>query len=393
MIEFKSSCGHTIRARDEDAGKEVRCSYCGQEALVPSDNEDELDFLFSEVDSEAVASERKPSGRRRPSGGPFGKRRRRGEFNPLDTILKLVYAAVAISVVYFVTMRFIVPMLNEMGNNRSDSQPSEVADKGSGTKQGSSSNRKARHLAYGLEGFRDKRGIYVASVPVSATVYYMTEEDDNKTNKYGSNEHTFLADVANSKSQPAGQMIDGCTFEKNYVIQVVMRLNNKDLRPYLNYGYRDFRTSIEDEHSNKKERDALMASYFLPDGADDVFVEMTPDWYYLVREFRHVKARSDQLVAIHALFIPRILNLRQMLRFLPQDDSYKFDHDYVKGELVIYNVLNQQDQQDVIDALSRIGVIPYVWKDKSGNITEGKLFRIDVKTGDFPRPKPIKLNP
>ena len=37
MIEFKAECGHTIRAKDEDVGKVVRCAYCGREAQVPED--------------------------------------------------------------------------------------------------------------------------------------------------------------------------------------------------------------------------------------------------------------------------------------------------------------------------------------------------------------------
>jgi translation initiation factor IF-2 len=35
MIEFKAECGHTVRAKNEDAGQAVRCSYCGKAAKVP----------------------------------------------------------------------------------------------------------------------------------------------------------------------------------------------------------------------------------------------------------------------------------------------------------------------------------------------------------------------
>ena len=67
MIEFKAECGHTVRAKDEDAGKVVRCSYCGREAPVPSKGEDrdELEYLFSEVEKTGVYEAQSGRERRR----------------------------------------------------------------------------------------------------------------------------------------------------------------------------------------------------------------------------------------------------------------------------------------------------------------------------------------
>lgn len=49
MIQFKADCGHTIEVPDRDAGRVVRCAYCGREVEAPSaDGPDEV--LFEEVD-------------------------------------------------------------------------------------------------------------------------------------------------------------------------------------------------------------------------------------------------------------------------------------------------------------------------------------------------------
>ena len=94
MIEFKGECGHTIRAKDDDAGKVVRCSYCGKEAQVPEE-EDELDFLLTEV--ERTGDFDPPKSRRRakprPSAAAGPPIRPKSDFNPFGVALKMCYAA------------------------------------------------------------------------------------------------------------------------------------------------------------------------------------------------------------------------------------------------------------------------------------------------------------
>ncbi len=54
MIEFKADCGHIIQAPDRDAGKIVKCAYCGREIEAPAPTE-EPDILFQEVDLNELA--------------------------------------------------------------------------------------------------------------------------------------------------------------------------------------------------------------------------------------------------------------------------------------------------------------------------------------------------
>ena len=55
MIEFKADCGHVIQAPDQDAGKIVKCAYCGREVEAPLRDEEDPDLLFQEVDLNELA--------------------------------------------------------------------------------------------------------------------------------------------------------------------------------------------------------------------------------------------------------------------------------------------------------------------------------------------------
>ena len=117
MIEFKAECGHTVRAKDEDAGGLVRCSYCGRPANVPEDAGDDLDFLFSDIEQpEASAIKRK---RKRARAKLLAKRQRRpGEFNPFAVILRLCYGALLIIIVIVVGRMFVIPLFKGEGATR-----------------------------------------------------------------------------------------------------------------------------------------------------------------------------------------------------------------------------------------------------------------------------------
>ncbi|MCH7702690.1 MAG: hypothetical protein IID37_13490, partial [Planctomycetes bacterium] len=116
MIEFKAECGHTVRAKDDDGGKVVRCSYCGRDARVPEQQDEvdgDLDFLFRDVEqsaeSEAQSPGRRRSRRRSRSRAPFSAYSA-DRFNPLAVALKMVYVAVILIVVIFVGKKFIYPL-------------------------------------------------------------------------------------------------------------------------------------------------------------------------------------------------------------------------------------------------------------------------------------------
>ncbi|MFQ5413564.1 MAG: hypothetical protein ACE5E6_03800 [Phycisphaerae bacterium] len=170
MIEFKAECGHTVRARDEDAGKVVRCSYCGRGAEVPADREDDLDFLFHEVDRAGApaASVGGPRG-----GGALARTRRsRLSFNPFSVALKMGYAAVLIMIVVVTAKLVVIPLFAQSGGRGvSTRKPAEVVPRRRDRR--TRSDRRGSRL--GLLSRPSDKGLFVSSVPAGASVYCARE--------------------------------------------------------------------------------------------------------------------------------------------------------------------------------------------------------------------------
>ena len=65
------------------------------------------------------------------------------------------------------------------------------------------------------------------------------------------------------------------------------------------------------------------------------------------------------------------------MRYIPEEQGYVFNRRYVRGEL-LYNDVKETDLSFVLEALSRIGVIPYVTPDR-----RTLLFKIRIRDGSF----------
>ncbi len=365
MIEFKSDCGHTVRARDEDAGKKVRCSYCGHEAQVPSSDQDDFDFLFHELErSEAAA---KGKGAARAPAGPFS-RGRRGEFNPFDVALKLVYATVLVTVIVVVYKKVIRPYYDESRNQQAygQNEPGEPPP----PERRREDQRRARRG--GLMGLNSRGGLYIASFPAGTWAYYA----DAALKPAGR-----VADLENRARVRTGEQLtvpDG-----RYTVEVALVWNDPSLKRYP--GYTDLRRKLQNA-AGAAERDRIVNHFFLPDRADDVFVCDSEDQTYIVRQFHDVRTRSDRWTAVHALFIPADLQVEQAIRdYLPARTNYTFDEDHVRGELEYYNVPGR-DRLFVLDALKRIGVWPYITVDPTTQVQRTYLFKIGIEDGMFVAP-------
>lgn len=369
MIEFKAECGHTVRAKDEDAGGVVRCSYCGRNAAVPDNASADLDFLFKEVEQP-----REPEGggrrrkRRRETPLFARKKRIRGEFNPFAVVLRLCYAAALFIIVYVVGKMFVMPMFDPqkreqmlagVNPNAPPAKRDDAADKPT-----------AQSREVGLIRPR-VTGLWVASTPSGAEVYCVA---DSKA-PAGGRIHQVPGCVPLRTNDEFKNLPDGL-----YTVEVAFPWNDSTLKSYPKY--LEFRKQLKGASPEQRKR--LAEQYFIPDEASNVFVDKTEDQFYIVRQYRGVTVRKGQSSSVRALFLPKIpdsdpktfaIEPLVSLGYIPNAKTYEFDHTNVRDELAISGVADA-DQPFVLEALSRIGLITYMTPERSV-----LLFKIGIQDG------------
>jgi len=365
MIEFKAECGHTVRAKDDDAGGVVRCSYCGREANVPDEHGDGLDFLFNDVEQQDTQ--------------PVSKRRRRakpkrvrppGSFNPFSVVIRLCYAALLIAIVIVVGRKWVLPLFKGDGLERIvKPQRDEPPVPPTTTPE----NGDQRRVPPGLIDREHLVGLYVSSTPPGALAFCVKESDAPAAGRIHQvrGATRFRAD-GNHPNVPDG----------NYVVELLFPWNDPSLTRHE--GYTQFRRSIQ--AASNDERIRLVEEYFIPDEATAVFVDETDEQLYIVRQYRDIQVRDKQSSGVRGLFLPKLyppgapsFSVEALLAgsYIPNRKAYAFDEGYVSGELDYYQV-PAQDQRFVLEALSRIGVIPYVTPSQ-----KTRLFKIGVYNGTF----------
>jgi len=369
MIEFKAECGHTVRARDEDAGGLVRCSYCGRPANVPDNVGDDLDFLFSEVDQTADAGE--SSGRRKRGARAAKRRRRSGEFNPFAVVLRLCYAALLISIVVVVGRKFVIPLFKDGVEGRVSAIPRPEPESRPDRRPKRDEEKAPPANQPGLIAREKLVGLFVDSTPAGADVFCLEKAkapDGGRINKV----------------QGCGQFRSGDGIphlhDGAYVVEVVFLWSDPQLTEFR--GYHDFRRALGSAAG--AERAELIEDYFLPDEGN-LFVDETAEQIFLVRQYRNVEVINRKSKGVRALFLPRILesdgesfSVEYLIaNHIPRTKSYAFDDQNVRDELIFYDV-KDSDVPFVTEALARIGVIPYVTPDGYT-----RLFKIDLHDGSF----------
>ncbi|MFQ5591940.1 MAG: hypothetical protein ACE5HE_12310, partial [Phycisphaerae bacterium] len=369
MIEFKAECGHTVRAKDEDAGGIVKCSYCGRPANVPEGASDDLDFLFGDIEQPDEGKGFKK--RRRSRGKGHVKRvRRPGEFNPFAVVLRLCYGALLIIIVIVVGRMFVIPLFKGDGITKRIGAFKTQSEKSEPTTSDDTPKRREPPKP-GLIAREKLIGLYVNSTPPGATVFCMASAKAPAAGRINN-----TRGVAQFRAgQVQTHLPDG-----DYVVEVVFRWNDPKLT--LDAGYMDFRRDLL--RASDSERAELLDEYFLPDEGI-IFADETPEQIYLVRQYRNVELRNRQSKGVRALFLPRILQANGRLlsieklitHYIPEEVTYSFDRKYVRGEL-LFNGVKEKDVPFVIEALSRIGVIPYITKER-----RTLLFKIGIHDGSF----------
>ena len=345
MIEFKGECGHTIRAKDDDAGKVVRCSYCGKEAQVPEE-EDELDFLLTEVertgDFDPPKSRRRTKPRPSPAAGP--PIRPKSDFNPFSVALKMCYAALIVTVLIVVGKGVYKRVVVDASPKAHESGPLGPVKPGAGAAE---PQAPAGDTERGLLTTRlnlNESGIYVTSVPVGAEVYVRDAKNAGDTN--------ILKDQNIRHRCRAGEPVQ--LGAGTYEVGVSLQFTDPGLMSLPGYG--ELREAIEfktDESAGEK-----LEKYFIHHGQQRVDLGTLADQSRVIVMYYNVEVDRNSWTPCTALFLPARSPLSELMTYLPKNKSFGFDVEAVRGELSFYKV-PVEDQTFILDTLARIGMVPY----------------------------------
>ncbi len=389
MIEFKADCGHTVRAKDEDAGKVVRCAYCGREAQVPEDDggADDLDFLFAGIDDDGSDGAKDSKGGRKSSkrgkASPFGRRSGQGKaVDPFAVVTKMAYVAVVLIIVIFVGKKYVWPMASEALFARSDTTQQEdlpskpVVNKPRRRPLRPAPPGKTLGLIQPRLDVRGGQGLYVNAVPPRVDVYYREAAKAGKA-------YSWMDEPSANRILPPGYTHD--LSPGVYEVVVMLPVNDRQLkRRYSQFGYHAFREVAERE-VGKSRADQVAREFFRPDGATDVKVVRLRERINLVRQYS-VTIRNGEWEVLTPLFIPFACSMEDIVSMVPKDVSkFAFDVDDITDELSYYGV-SPVDSTYVVAILERIGSISYHEVPQGGR-KDGKypfrIFRISPADGVF----------
>jgi hypothetical protein len=348
MIEFKAECGHTVRAKDEDEGKVVRCTYCGREAQVPSKSaDDELDFLFSEVEKTGVydvPTERQRRKRMR-STPKVEKARTRSDGQALSIVLKLCYAGIIICVLIFVGKKAFEhirspgkapPIVGQTPKPPQETSegvelvppPAPVEKRGG-----------LLHKEVPAKGC----GLYVASVPRGAQVIIAEAG-------------TVTGSILTAQKVERHTSGDLVKLDSGSPYDVYVALPESDLGLMSMPGYEHIRHKLT---GRDRDDEKLLCSYFLPDGAVECWTDRlsSRNPIMIVRKYECI-VFDPTWEPLVALFLPQG-PIERFIRFVPHDETFGFELPAVETELDFRGITNPRDREDMIDMLRRVGVAPY----------------------------------
>lgn len=380
MIEFKAECGHAVRARDEDAGGTVRCSYCGRNATVPIQGDRDLDYLFAEVEQSPEEDEKARRKRMRAERVAAQKKKAPREFRPFAIILRLCYAAALIMIVVTVARWFIMPMFDPQKAAQrfvgADTSPLRATTPVTPSPTTAAPAARPRMLGLVKEG---RAGLYISSTPPGASVYVLDQSRAPASGRISQSPGVVQGRAPTDLKNLS---------DNDYVVEVAFPWNDPSLSdPGLpNYkNYTEFRRKIE--AASSEQRKQLIEQYFVPDDAKAAFVDQTPDQIFIVRQYRGVRVQAGQ-ASVRALFLPRMggsspreFRIEPLISgYVPIGKNYEYDEKYVRSELFYFGV-PETEQSTVLDLLSRIGVAPYVTADR-----KVRLFKIGVVDGQISAP-------
>ncbi len=387
MIEFKADCGHIIQAPDRDAGKIVKCAYCGREIEAPAPTE-QPDILFQEVDLNELAKGEQViggSGRMTIQGqqqegktAPSPADLARTGNKILRYALLTAFGAICITVLFLVTQSVVnIP-------KRSGDSAQSKRSKAMGTRPEPESERHAEVSTTPAErppgserapgekqprstpprGRRNfvfdaaSQGVFVEAFNKNVRIYVRYADSENDET-LGADESEFRGTGATQLSVPAGR----------FRIAVTLDTTDSNLSQLGGFDELRDQLEIESDASSAGEffaRDISVGTSYI----DEIGVEPRLVRYY------EVEVRPGQWTLITNLFVPRG-SISTVVKRLPDVDLYEFDTEATRRELSSLNAA-VGDTSVVLEMLARAGQVVYPGPDSTHTV-----FEIDVRDGSL----------
>jgi len=328
MIEFRAACGHSVRAKDSDAGKTVKCTYCGKMVQVPYPD-DASDELFAEAQTA-------PRAATRPVAPRMGRRGVRAPTGLVKILLGVTYLGVAVIAVVL-GLRLVLARLpgEKAGPQTSPQQRRTSRDPEPGS-PGSAKNpyTNCRELKMG------EAGLVLLSVPSGAKIY-LSEVKEGESLEANPTRNSKLLVGSTPKvldKQKPGRFRIGFEFS----------MSAPPLQGWP--GYREFRVEVQEKGRSD-------VDYFVYDDADEVGISDRGYGPPLIYRTYEAILRNKEWSSVIALFVPD-QPVEDYLGHAPKDKQFEFDGQYAEYELKeIYGV--EEDAGTLISALRLMGKV--VW--------------------------------
>jgi hypothetical protein len=328
MIEFRAACGHSVRAKDSDAGKTVKCTYCGKMVQVPYPD-DASDELFAEAQAAPRAAPRPVT----PRTGRRGVRAPTGLVKILLGVTYLGVAVVAVALGIQLVMKRFGGDRPEPQTTRQERRVSRGEEPGS---PGSAKNpyKDCRELKMG------EAGLVLLSVPSGARIY-LSEVKDGESLEANPTRNSEL--LVGSTPKVLDKQKPG-----RYRIGFEFSMSAPPLQGWP--GYREFRVQVQEKGRSD-------VDYFVYDDADEVGISDRGYGPPLIYRTYEAMLRNKEWSSVIALFVPD-QPVEHYLGHAPKDKLFEFDSQYAEYELKeIYGV--KEDAGTLIRALRLMGKV--VW--------------------------------
>jgi hypothetical protein len=352
----------------------VRCAYCGREAQVPQDDQDELDFLFSDVGAQTSSGsvagvDGSGAGKAdRKTGMPFGHPVR--STDPFSVIKKMAYTAAILICVIFVGKKYAWPAIEGMMEEERKS-PATTVRKDEPAPPPVIKAPRSRTVGFATSDLQkpSRAGIWVYPVPLKAVVY--TSPQDSEWGR--SKDYDWLEEVRSDQRFETPATLE--LKPGDHVIVVALLYNDRGLTRYKSEGYDDIRRMLIDRSQSLAKRSRLIAEYFLPDSSTETKLVEIAGRLHIIRRYE-VEVYPNTWWMLSPLFIPYQCDYVSIVNYLPRTKAFVFDEAETRDDLSIQGVRSTTDQDFIVDILKRIGTMSYQLDD--GHFV---LFRVDPGDG------------